>query len=365
MIKKSTSPRKGKFAMVDIADIELDPNNPRHLGFDLPVNQALQSSIKKSGVVVPVALKPPKKGKHRVVYGNRRVEACRRLRIKQIPAFIYDVSISAKDIALDQVLENDERADLDPMERAESYLQLVKACGTQAKAAKARGMDRRVFNDRLKLVEIKPAVKKLIADHQIAMRKEGKSTLSPSHLLEIAKADKAKDQQTLLKKAKGGMPSKQMRDELASLEGKAPKKPPEADTGQQPESSKKKSQAKTAPGEKPKAHRISLGDFDPMMKGQVSLPDAFTIRKCGRVAHGIKQAINKAKPFGANKVTRRFDWDGDGNMRGEILFEYENGQFFVTLNATKAEVVGMAVVIAACLFWEVSRRFVEKAHRAA
>jgi ParB family transcriptional regulator, chromosome partitioning protein len=87
---------------------------------------ALVESIRKEGVLEPIIV-TPQEGKYRLISGERRLQACRKLGLTAIPARVVD-EVTAKDeiIAL-QLTENLQRADLDPIDTAQAVVGFIQA----------------------------------------------------------------------------------------------------------------------------------------------------------------------------------------------------------------------------------------------
>jgi ParB family chromosome partitioning protein len=111
----------GPFKDIDLDLIDRDPNQPR-IVFDEAQLEELTQSIKRYGVLTPILVRPSKvAGRYLVVAGERRLRAATQAGFQSIPA-IVDRSLEGdkeKTLAI-QLVENLQRADLSPLERAQA-----------------------------------------------------------------------------------------------------------------------------------------------------------------------------------------------------------------------------------------------------
>ena len=118
-----------------LAEIEPDKNQPRK-AFDDTALSELAASITEHGVLQPIVVRPPPAGGYIIVAGERRWRAARLAGLTEIPALIKDISdTQAMEIAL---IENLQREDLDHVEEALGYRQLMERCSYTQEAAAAR-----------------------------------------------------------------------------------------------------------------------------------------------------------------------------------------------------------------------------------
>ena len=107
---------------IKLSDIDVDPGQPRKT-FENQSLEQLSQSILEHGVLQPIVLMPNGIGRYTIIAGERRFRAARMAGLTEIPAIVKDVSTqSAKEIAL---IENLQRADLDPVEIAYGYKSLM------------------------------------------------------------------------------------------------------------------------------------------------------------------------------------------------------------------------------------------------
>jgi len=151
---------------VEIGRIRPNPAQPR-MQFDEEGIAELAESIAERGVLQPVLLRPD--GDHfQLVAGERRWRAAQRARLHTIPAIVRDIDDSAAaEIAL---IENVQRQDLNAIEEAEGYRQLIERFGhTQEDLAKLVHKSRSHVANLLRLLDLPDAVKQSLLQGDISM----------------------------------------------------------------------------------------------------------------------------------------------------------------------------------------------------
>ena len=109
--------------MVAIADLSRNPYQPRQNFKDEKLEE-LANSIKKNGIIQPIAVRPSKSqnGKFEIVAGERRWLAAQRAGLHEIPVSILELSdVESLEVA---IVENIQRDDLNPIEEAKGYKRL-------------------------------------------------------------------------------------------------------------------------------------------------------------------------------------------------------------------------------------------------
>jgi ParB family chromosome partitioning protein len=136
------------FFYCNIDSIRPNPYQPRQV-FSEEELKNLTDSIKGSGVLQPLVVRPSSSG-YELIVGERRWRSARLAGLKQVPVVVRDVSgTEMLELAL---VENIQREDLNPMEKAEAYHRLMKEFGlTQEKVAKRLGQDRSTVANFLRL----------------------------------------------------------------------------------------------------------------------------------------------------------------------------------------------------------------------
>jgi ParB family transcriptional regulator, chromosome partitioning protein len=145
-----------------IAVSEIAPNRfqPRR-SFTEPELAELEASIRASGLLQPIVVRARPAGGWELVAGERRLRAVTRIGWTQVPAVVRDFDDRAMlTLAL---VENLQRADLNPLEEAEGYQRLIDEFGlTQQQVADAVGKDRTTITNLLRVLTLPPAVRQLV-----------------------------------------------------------------------------------------------------------------------------------------------------------------------------------------------------------
>jgi len=115
--------------------------------------EELKASIKRSGVIEPVIVRPLAHGTYELVAGERRLRATQALDIQEIPAIIK--SLSDKEALELSLVENIQRENLNPLEEAKGYARLLDEFGyTQEDIASSVGKDRATIANLLRVLEL-------------------------------------------------------------------------------------------------------------------------------------------------------------------------------------------------------------------
>jgi len=139
--------------------------------FDPDALESLAESIRAQGVVQPIVVRPidaESTARYEIVAGERRWRAARLAGLVTIPAVIRIMpDRTAMAVAL---VENIQRADLNPLEEAEALRRLIDDCGlTHEETAAAIGRSRATVTNLLRLIELEPEVQSLVRAGQISV----------------------------------------------------------------------------------------------------------------------------------------------------------------------------------------------------
>lgn len=150
-----------RFDEVPIDAIEANPRQPRE-DFDGDAAAELAASVSQVGVLQPVVLREVSPGHYQLVMGERRWRACRQAGLETIPAIIRDTSDDA--MLRDAVLENLHRQQLNPLEEAAAYQQLLAEFGaTHDELAERLGRSRSQVSNTIRLLGLPPSVQRRVA----------------------------------------------------------------------------------------------------------------------------------------------------------------------------------------------------------
>jgi len=157
----------GGLEQVPVSAISPNQYQPR-AHFDEEELTSLAESIRAVGVLQPVLVRPKGDGTYELIAGERRWRASRRLGLQTIPALIRETDDTA---ALEQALvENVHRSDLNPMEEAAAYQQLIEDFSMTHEQVAARvGRSRASVSNTLRLLQLPPAVQVMVRDRTLDM----------------------------------------------------------------------------------------------------------------------------------------------------------------------------------------------------
>jgi len=180
---------RGGVREIEISRIKANPNQPR-VEFNEEALDELADSIRERGILQPILLRPDGDG-YMIIAGERRWRAAQRVQLHAIPAIVREIDEST--VAELALIENIQREDLNPLEEAEGYKQLIKRHGhTQDGVSHIVHKSRSHVANLLRLLDLPEAVKQSLSRGDISM----------GHARAIATAP---DPETLLKEilAKG------------------------------------------------------------------------------------------------------------------------------------------------------------------
>ncbi len=153
------------FAEIPVNSIRPNPKQPRQV-FDEESLAELVHSVKEIGVLQPIVVRslPPEGGEERfeLIMGERRWRATQQAGLDRIPAIVRDTSDD--DMLRDALLENLHRSELNPLEEAAAYQQLLEDFGcTHEELATRIGRSRPQISNTIRLLRLPPAVQLRVA----------------------------------------------------------------------------------------------------------------------------------------------------------------------------------------------------------
>ena len=149
------------FEEVAINAITPNPRQPRRT-FDEDALDELAASIAEVGLLQPVVVRKLGPGNYELVMGERRLRASQRAGLDYIPAIVRETQDN--DMLRDALIENLHRQQLDPLEEAAAYRQLLDDFGaTHEQLAQRIGRSRPHISNTLRLLSLPPAVQKRVA----------------------------------------------------------------------------------------------------------------------------------------------------------------------------------------------------------
>jgi ParB family transcriptional regulator, chromosome partitioning protein len=155
-----------RFAELPVSQVRPNPRQPRQV-FDEEALAELAHSVREIGILQPIVVRPAPataegEARYELVMGERRWRAVQQAELETIPAIIRETS---DDVLLrDALLENLHRADLNPLEEAAAYQQLLDDFGcTHEELATRIGRSRPQISNTLRLLKLPPAVQRRVA----------------------------------------------------------------------------------------------------------------------------------------------------------------------------------------------------------
>ncbi|WP_432036901.1 ParB/RepB/Spo0J family partition protein [Streptomyces cucumeris] len=173
------------FAELPLDFITPNPRQPREV-FDEDALAELVTSIQEVGLLQPVVVRQLAPERYELIMGERRWRACREAGLEKIPAIVR--ATEDEKLLLDALLENLHRAQLNPLEEAAAYDQLLKdfSC-THDELADRIGRSRPQVSNTLRLLKLSPAVQRRVAA----------GVLSAGHARALLSVDDAEEQDRL------------------------------------------------------------------------------------------------------------------------------------------------------------------------
>lgn len=149
---------------VPIDKINPNPNQPRTLFNETLLNE-LADSIRENGVLQPLLVRKKGKG-YEIIAGERRYQASKIAGLEELPVIVKEVD-DQKMLEL-ALIENLQRSDLNPIEEAKGYRQLIKASGmTQEALSKAVSKSRSSITNSLRLLDLPEPVQQYLFDGRL------------------------------------------------------------------------------------------------------------------------------------------------------------------------------------------------------
>jgi ParB family chromosome partitioning protein len=155
------TPTGAWFAEIPLEAISPNPKQPRQI-FDEEALAELVHSIAEVGLLQPVVVRPVSEGRYELVMGERRWRAHQAAGLAVIPAIVRETADD--DLLRDALLENLHRSQLNPLEEAAAYQQLLDDFGgTHDELAQRIGRSRPQISNTLRLLKLPPAVQRKVA----------------------------------------------------------------------------------------------------------------------------------------------------------------------------------------------------------
>ncbi len=146
----------------------VNPNQPRKTFQEAELNE-LKDSILEYGVLQPIIVKKDKYGLYLLIAGERRLRAARLAGLNKIPAIVKNPD--DKDAAVIALVENVQREDLNYIEEAYAYKQLIEEYGlTQSEVAKKVGKQQSTISNKIRILSLPIDIQKQLAENRLTER---------------------------------------------------------------------------------------------------------------------------------------------------------------------------------------------------
>ena len=150
---------------IDINRIEPNKNQPRK-SFDEDAIHELAESIKQKGIIQPLVVQKSEKNLYTIIAGERRWRAAKIAGLKKIPVVVKNYS--NQEIMEIALIENIQREDLNPIEEAEAYEQLIKEYSLKQDEVAEKVSKRRVaITNSLRLLKLDERVRQMVIEEKL------------------------------------------------------------------------------------------------------------------------------------------------------------------------------------------------------
>ncbi|WP_432071363.1 ParB/RepB/Spo0J family partition protein [Streptomyces wuyuanensis] len=215
-LSEPVAPAGAHFAEVLLDSITPNPRQPREV-FDEDALAELVTSIKEVGLLQPVVVRQLGPDRYELIMGERRWRACREAGLERIPAIVR--ATDDEKLLLDALLENLHRAQLNPLEEAAAYDQLLKDFNcTHDQLADRIGRSRPQVSNTLRLLRLSPPVQRRVAA----------GVLSAGHARALLSVEDSEEQDRLAHRIVAEGLSVRAVEEIVTLMGSRPTSAPKS-----------------------------------------------------------------------------------------------------------------------------------------
>ncbi|MEU2491436.1 ParB/RepB/Spo0J family partition protein [Streptomyces sp. NPDC007883] len=215
-LSEPAAPAGAHFAELPLDAITPNPRQPREV-FDEDALAELVTSIQEVGLLQPVVVRQLGPERYELIMGERRWRACREAGLERIPAIVR--ATDDEKLLLDALLENLHRAQLNPLEEAAAYDQLLKDFNcTHDQLADRIGRSRPQVSNTLRLLRLSPPVQRRVAA----------GVLSAGHARALLSVEDSEEQDRLAHRIVAEGLSVRAVEEIVTLMGSRPKSAPKS-----------------------------------------------------------------------------------------------------------------------------------------
>lgn len=160
--------KPGRVLLLPVGAIEPSPYQAR-TAFDETEIAALAVSILQNGLLQPISVRRTGPRRYQLVAGERRLRACKLARLEKVPAIL--TTIDDSESAALGLLENLQRAQLDPFDTARGIKEVIRLWGcTQAEAARRLGLSQPALANKLRLLSLTPEQQRVCTEGRLTER---------------------------------------------------------------------------------------------------------------------------------------------------------------------------------------------------
>ena len=166
-LKKDDGESIDVLAKIPVNLISSNPFQPR-TSFDPEAYDELKKSILSNGLIQPITVRRSKDNKYELISGERRLNACRDIGYRDIPAYIIKVESNEAMLAL-ALIENIQREQLNAIEIGHAYKRLMEECFlTQEEIAEKVGKDRSTIANSIRLLKLPKEIQESLIKNEIS-----------------------------------------------------------------------------------------------------------------------------------------------------------------------------------------------------
>jgi ParB family chromosome partitioning protein len=230
IVQSASTTTESGVSQLPVDVIRRNPRQPREQ-FDAKDLDELTASIREHGVIQPLIVSPGTGGSYTLIAGERRLEAAKRAGLRTVPAIFRQAS--DRELLELALIENIQRAELNPLEEAEAYRQLTEDFGlSHEEVASQVGKSRPAVSNTLRLLQLSETVKRALVesyahtdeeDQDVEQQGESKFRLSEGHARALLRLPTSQAQDAALKSVEAGRLNVRQTEELVKkLSGEKP-----------------------------------------------------------------------------------------------------------------------------------------------
>ncbi len=164
--KESSEPELRETTMVPLTLIDTNPQQPRKIFKEKDLEE-LANSIRENGLIQPIVISEKEKGRFELISGERRFRASKLAGLEQVPVVLKRVT--TRDKLVLAIIENVQRSDLNCVEEALAYYQLMDEFKlTQEEVAKKIGKERSTIANFLRILRLPRAVIEMLQKEELS-----------------------------------------------------------------------------------------------------------------------------------------------------------------------------------------------------